>query len=343
MTVSIEKPGYITAWKELNDLLDVDERFECIQGEQPKILLAPKQIAKISSLIHYLQSQQITYQIRGRGTNSMPSSAQVILSTQALNRIQRLDQGVIAVEVGCDLRTLQRTLCVEGIELGLENGLGESDKRSVGGILLEDGQFGLVLGGVTRIQERLLGIEWVEAEGSLSTWGHKLEAAALGSALHRMLRDRPNTQRVMVQVYFKVTPIPTKRLELCWSLEDRAELWAYIKELQKFCSSWERLDVVIPYNLKEKGLILAQIAGLETEIQAFKRECPSIEKAEIRDGKFEKVKKFLLQNSRSYQQMSLENCLASNSEGDYVWHHTLTKQTWLITSRDIALQEYIKG
>lgn len=319
-----EIPGAITPWLAINQLLSADERFT-IQSSQKQLLLAPKNVTRLSALLYALQEEKQSFAIIGRGA-TQPSDS-LLISTRAFNQIQLIENEIVMIEAGCDLRTLQAELFSMKVEVGLEDQFGLVNRRSVGSILLKGMDSGLRLR-EKPVKERLLGVELVKKEGGIIKLGREYLAASAGPALHQTIWGMQAIDAILTKAYFAVSPLPPVRQFLWWTFADRVHLQDHVRLLQQFTSSWERLEIILPSCQKEKGFVLAQLSGLEEEMEAFNQRCPAIKEAQKGDRR-EELWRFLSEQGYCFHLNSTRQELTSTASNGYVWEQPLAKQQWL--------------
>jgi FAD/FMN-containing dehydrogenase len=341
MILHTEFPGAVTPWPKIDQLLSADERFKVKSSDWSGFLFTPKHVSKLSALLYLIDEQGLPFHVQGKGTSNLipPTHIEILVSPRLLTQIRLLDNHLIEVEAGCNLRILSSSLFALKCEIGLEEEIGKGEKGSVGSAIIRGCQSGLVLR-EQPIQERLCAIEMVTCKGGILKLGRELEAACAGPRLHSLFWGIKTLKGVITKACFKAYPIPASRLYLTWSFTDRSQLWDSLKILKAFTHSWERLDCVIPSYEKEKGFILGQISGVEEEIEAFKIFCPLFKTAlvEEMDGQ---LTAFLTSRGFSFKAVQLKDYLQEMPYPSYIWYHALIDQCWLAThqSETIIQQE----
>jgi hypothetical protein len=137
----------------------------------------------------------------------------------------------------------------------------------------------------------------------------------------------------LTSVIWKVNPAPLKRIFLNWDFLNEEEGWKHLQVLKSFTNTWERLDLVLSPNSYQKHFLLAQISGLEEEMESFILSCPLIEKSH-RTNMVPVLKQFFDQQSSIFKTSSEKPQIA------YRWYHSLTDQTWWI-DEELDKQELI--
>ncbi len=324
-----EKPGAQTPWNDINQLLAPDERFEVKLPNWEGFLLAPKQSAQLAALLYLLHQHGLPFSVHGRGTATHPeANKRIIVSARAFTQVYLQEDGVVEVGAGCTIAQLHGDLFARKFEVSLEGDPVTSAKRSVGGILLSGRTAGIQLR-QELFPSTILGIELVTWEGSQLKWGSSQKSAGAGPNLHKLIWGLQSLPAIITKVVLKAYPIPPVRLRLFWSWREANLLWKHFHALKSFSTTWERLDCVFSSDPQEKKIILAQIAGLPEEMEAFKRLCPFYQQAEEKDEAYLLKKYFSQQQLKSYPTNIEQELLP----GEYLWCQGLDQRAWLITHR----------
>lgn len=344
MKTGIEKPGAETPWSSINDLLKGDERFKAIYPDWQGFIVAPKTLSRLSALLNVLNEEQLDFHVQNQYASFpfAPIQHSLVISLKSFNQVRLINNQGVEVEAGCDLNTFSISLFAQRYEVGLEEGIDGEGKGTVGWEIIQGMRSGLLLRQQSPM-ERLLAIEWMNREGKVIKLGDENEGAHAGPAIHRLIGGIQTFNGILLKAYFKVHPLPPVRLSLCWSFEERKALGNFLQQLQQFTSSWERLECVIPGHLQERGLIMAQISGVEEEMEAFKQCCPSFHESLLVDKRLS-VKKFLLQQGLFLTRMQPEQQPEWNTQqvipvGSYVWYHVLTGDCWLACRKGVLTEE----
>jgi hypothetical protein len=337
MNDNSEKPGAQTPWADINLLLKPNERFEFIRGASRGYLFAPSNPSCFSALLYIMNREKILYETEGRGSQqAKKKSGPIVVSSRALRDIVFVGNSVVGVEAGCDINTFHSVLYADGYESGLGGWILSGDKRSVGGALIEGCCSGLILRGVP-LSNHLCGTEIVADDGTLLKWGGA-RSFSPGPALHQLLCGVKSIPGVLLKCYFTVFPVPAKRLFLAWSFFDRKELQFHVGLLQSFASSWERLDCVIPSNPHEKGFILAQISGLNEEMERFKNQCPGFGTA-LQEDRVSTFRDFLLRKKLTVHSFEGSDLFDLPANSLYAWHHLLTGNGFYLSTDPVLKRD----
>lgn len=326
-----EKPGALTPWACINQLLAPDERFAIKSAERLQYLLAPKHASQLAAVFYLLNQQNIAFDLQGNGPDS---SCLVIVSGRAFTQLQIHDQNVIEAGAGISLADVHQFLLDLKLEASMEEDPLGSLKQSIGELLLSGRMSGFCLRQES-FCDSLLGVELVTLEGSQVKWGGRHQGGTAGPALHRLLPGFRSFPGMIVKLFLKAYPVPQSRLELSWSFGDKPSLWRHFHQLKGFSASWECLDCILSGNEGDKGFIYAQISGLAEEMEAFSRECPGY-LAAMQTGERGQMKKFLQRQPLNAYVSTGEQLLMP---GEYLWIQHVGRKAWRLTSRDVELEE----
>lgn len=331
MTCSIEKPGCLTPWSEINHLLAVDERFEVQILSWKGFVLAPKHSSTLAALLYLLAQQALPFCVQGKGTSlRLEAHHSLIISTRAFSQLMWYEQGVVEVGAGCSLFHLQQFLFERNQEMAFEENLWTSLKCSIGGYLLSGKTSGIHYREEIFV-ETLLGVELVTWEGQQIKWGGPQRSVLAAPALHKLLWGIQTIPGVILKVILKTYPLPQKRLQLSWSFREKKALWEHVWALQNFSCTWESLDVVLSGESTDQGFVFAQIAGLKEEIEVFVRVCPGYGAARHQGEKTD-LKRYMKQQKLKAYGASLEQYL---KPGEYLWHQVLDQNSWWLTTQSL--------
>jgi hypothetical protein len=328
-----ETPGAQTPYLAINQLLTADERFEVVYPQWRGYLFAPKNRARLSALVYLLQESQLSFRIQGKGLHvDLNSPSSIILSTRALTQM-RLNEDVLEVEAGCDLRTVQSYLFEFKREIHLDDWIWSDGRGTVGSAVVRGCQTGVVFRHA--MPKPLLQIDCLRQDGGSIRLGRALPGASAGPALHQLLWGSGFVPALLSKFYFQTYPVPPIRLHVAWPFSAHQKLLEHLESLKSFSQSWEQLDCLFSGQAGEKSFLLARISGLPEEMEYFKQECPSFKEA-ILEPLQAKFKSFFLSKQMSYFPIGLEAGLDALQCGDYLWHHSLTDGCWLISLNEMA-------
>lgn len=331
-----EQPGAHTPWRAVNQLLARDERFEIKNSLGNAFLFAPKTISCLAALVYLLKQEGLSFRnISNRISDASFSSFIPFISTHALVSC-KWNESVVTVEAGCDLKTFHSILFQHGEEVALENTMDAHGQRTISSLIIE----GLQGGGVLRQHSahyRLQYIELLKFDGSFCRLGSMLAGATKGPLLQHLIWGIQTLPAIITRVSFKTEKIPEHRLQLAWAFKEKIELLSCLEKLQAFTCSWERLDCVYSGRSEEKSFILAQISGLYEEMEEFKKICPFYSLAMF-DNPIPGLKNYFFKQKLKHLLVNFDQGIKYLTSVNYLWHHTLTDECWLIGPETIAVE-----
>jgi hypothetical protein len=314
------EPGVSTPYQEINQLLGVDEKYLLKWSKSKNYLFIPKSLQCLSALLFLLKEKGIGYSL----SPPNPSDQSIFISLQSLNQMKLLENDAIEVQTGCEVDELKSWLFAQDRELGWESLF---KKR----MNIRDAiQAGISGGEVLRelgIQERLLAVEIMKADGGIVKLGNELCYSTAGPSLHRVFWGLGDLGGILVKAVFKTERVPPVRLFLSWEFEDRKQLWKYFDRLKQWTSSWERLDWILPRECNEKCFIIGQISGIKDEMENLKMHCPFYTEA-MKDDRFNVFKNYFNRTCSGFEQTDHLNL--DPIAGDYLWYHGMTGIGWNI-------------
>ena len=142
------------------------------------------------------------------GMGSPPERLGMVLLTEGIGRIIQYEPGDLTVtaEAGCALGELDRVLRERGQFLPLSAAGG---RGTIGGLTatVPEGALSLGYGGV---RDRLTGLRVALADGTIVKAGGRVVKNVAGYPLHRLMAGSFGTLGVIVEVSFRVQPLPAE-------------------------------------------------------------------------------------------------------------------------------------
>ena len=184
---------------------------DLIDGLRPAKVVAPGTALEVAKVLQYCSSAGLGVVPRGGGTKlglgNRPQKADLILSTERLNRVVEHvwgDMTVIA-EAGCTIDSLQRAIQPHRQRLAIDPLWPE--KTTVGGLLAtaESGTLRIRYGAV---RDLVLGVEVALPDGSLIKAGGKVVKNVAGYDLTKLMIGSLGTLGVITRAAFRLHPIP---------------------------------------------------------------------------------------------------------------------------------------
>lgn len=320
-----ELPGAHTPWKEINQLLAPDERFEMQLPHWNGFLLVPRYPSQLSALFYFLHQEKIPFVMNEEGGLHQGTHS-VKISGRAFSQINWHENSTVEIGGGCALSYLNSFLLERKDEVALEGDPLASPKSSVSELILS-GRTGGLRFREEFFPEAIVGIDLVTRDGTQVKWGGKHRSQGGGPTLHPLMWNLKSFPGMILKVILKSYPIPPKRLRLSWSFRHREALWQFFNELKEFSSSWEVLDVILSGQSASQEFIFAQISGLPEEMDAFSELCPGYRNAS-QQGERLNMKVFL--GTQALKAYRVDKNVFPK-QGEYLWLQEWNSFAWLLT------------
>lgn len=219
------------AWTDLEAIVGPEyiwpaSSTDMIDGLQPSKVVAPGTALEIAKVLQHCSSAGLGVVPRGGGTRiglgNRPQKADLILSTERLNRVVEHvwgDMTVIA-EAGCTIDSLQRAIQPHRQRLAVDPLWPE--KTTVGGLLAtaESGTLRIRYGAV---RDLVLGVEVALPDGSLIKAGGKVVKNVAGYDLTKLMIGSLGTLGVITRAAFRLHPIPVATASYSITVPSAAE------------------------------------------------------------------------------------------------------------------------
>lgn len=204
------------AWTDLETIVGREyiwpaSTADVIDGLRPSKVIAPGTAQEVAKVLQYCSSAGLGVVPRGGGTKlglgNRPEKADVILSTERLNRVVEHVWGDMTaiVEAGCTIDSLQCAIQPHRQRLAIDPLWPE--KTTVGGLLAtaESGTLRIRYGAV---RDLVLGVEVALSDGSLIKAGGKVVKNVAGYDLTKLMIGSLGTLGVITRAAFRLHPIP---------------------------------------------------------------------------------------------------------------------------------------
>lgn len=203
-------------------------------GVLPEVVVYPSTIAEVQQIVHFALEERLSILPWGGGTYQElgypPPKIDLLLSTRRLNNLvdyQPADM-TVTLEGGMTLAQLQPLLAQEKQFLPLEPPL--KDQASLGGIVAVN-PFGPSQWGYGGVRDLMIGIRAVDGFGEVVTGGGKVVKTVAGYDLPRLFVGSLGTLGVIVEMSFKVLPLPEKRTAVVLNARNAQEGEDYLAEI----------------------------------------------------------------------------------------------------------------
>jgi len=319
-----EKPGAQTPWSQINRILPAEERFEVHAADWKGYLFAPSQPSSLTALLYLIRQDDLKVCIdHGNGNKKPLHHHHAILSTRAF--VQKLfhEQGIVEVGAGCTLGQLNGFLLEKKQKPILLANPWVSTKSQIGNLIFD-------------IREKchlknLMGLGFIALDGSKIDWGGIHGYARPGPFMHKRLMDKNDFPGILIKSLFKTDPLSPHRLQLAWKLKEKKSAWEKFYKLEKLCSCWDLLEIIIAGEESQYSFVFCQISGLQEEMEAFAEICPGYDEA-IKEGMRENYFDYFRQQALIPVKI---NAKANHliKPGEYLWKQHGLAEAWLFASK----------
>jgi glycolate oxidase FAD binding subunit len=224
------------AWTDLEAIVGPEyiwpaSSTDMIDGLRPSKVVAPGTAPEVAKVLQYCSSAGLAVVPRGGGTKlglgNRPEKADVILSTERLNRVVEHVWGDMTaiVEAGCTIDSLQRAIQPHRQRLAVDPLWPE--KTTIGGLLAtaESGTLRIRYGAV---RDLVLGVEVALPDGSLIKAGGKVVKNVAGYDLTKLMIGSLGTLGVITRAAFRLHPIPVATASYSITAASAAEATRFV-------------------------------------------------------------------------------------------------------------------
>lgn len=203
----------------LTALLSSDQVVMPEDNQQYKIVgLPPLPVAYVTTIEELAEVLKLAHRERwslipvGGGTKlalgNLPTNAQLMVSTQRLNRIltHQAPDLTVSLEAGCTLAQLQTTIGQVGQYLPLDAPY--AHQATLGGIVATN-SYGTWRYATGRVRDWLIGIKVVSATGEITKAGGQVVKNVAGYDLMKLYTGSLGTLAVIASLNFKLRPRPS--------------------------------------------------------------------------------------------------------------------------------------
>jgi len=219
------------AWAELEAIVGREYLWpassdDVIDGLQPAKVIAPGTAQEVAKVLQYCSTAGLAVVPRGGGTKiglgNRPQKADLILSTERLNRVVEHVWGDMTaiVEAGCTIADLQAAVGKHNQRLAADPLWPE--RSTVGGLVAtaESGTLRIRYGAV---RDLVLGVEVALPDGSVIKVGGKVVKNVAGYDLTKLMIGSLGTLGVITRAVFRLHPIPVATTTYSTSLSSATE------------------------------------------------------------------------------------------------------------------------
>jgi glycolate oxidase FAD binding subunit len=218
-------------WRSLDPAAD---HALAVDGVLPRTLARPRDQDQLSALLRYATANRLAVLPRGGGTKmalgNPPDRADILLSLELLNQVVEHEPQdlTVTVQAAMPLADLQQHLRRAGQYLPL-NPPGGS-RCTVGGVLATNANGPWRLGhGSTR--DLVIGTKAVLGDGTVARAGGKVVKNVAGYDLNKLYIGSLGTLAVLLEVTFKLTPLPAAETTVLAAFRAPEEALAVVQRL----------------------------------------------------------------------------------------------------------------
>lgn len=271
-----ELPGTVS---ESQEVAPEEAQGYAVDGLVPRAVAAPATVEEMAAVLALADRTGCAVVPRGAGTKlglgGIPRAYDLAVSTARLDRVLEYEPAdlTVTVQAGIPLARLQETLAQGRQFLPLDPP--HAARATVGGIIAANasGPSRLLYGSA---RDLVIGTRVVHADGVVSKAGGKVVKNVAGYDLNKLYIGSLGTLGVVVELTFKVQPLPEAERSLAASFASTAEAAACVARVLRsplFFRAVELLDpraaglVGTPVEVPEGGCaLLAWAAGFEKAV-----------------------------------------------------------------------------
>ncbi len=246
---------------------------DAIDGAQPSLVAEPGSVEEASNVLRLAQQHGLAVAPRGGGTKmgrgNIPGRVDLVLSTARLNRILEHAAGdlVVHVEAGTHLKDVQQVLIRAGQWLALDP---PEEGATIGGVIAANasGPHRLRYG---TVRDLLIGITYLLPDGTVARAGGKVVKNVAGYDLCKLFTGSFGTLGLIVEVIFRLHPLPAATRTVIWRGADIASSIAAVlaSPLVPAAIEYWRHDQGYEVAVRFEGIEPGVIAQVKTMIGLF--------------------------------------------------------------------------
>ncbi len=219
-------------WRELA----ADDSTFVVDGVRPSLVCAPKTVDGVAGAVRAASQAGAAVIPWGGGTRMSlglpPRAADLVVQTTGLNEIVEYEPAdlTVTVQAGMTLADLQARLSAEGQMLALDPAA--ADRATIGGLIAANASGPLrLLYGTAR--DLVIGTRVVNADGIVSKAGGRVVKNVAGYDLNKLYVGSLGTVGVVVELSFKLHPLPQNQGMLLASFASADDAAAAISALMR--------------------------------------------------------------------------------------------------------------
>ena len=243
---------------------------DAIDGVQPNWVVQPGSVDELRATVAQARDEGLSLVPRGRGRHleigNPPTSADVVVCTESLDRILNHEPGDMTVRVqsGCTLQELQEVLAEKDQWLPIDPACRK--ETTIGGLLATN-LSGPLRASQGTARDLLIGLRTVGHDGTLVSGGGHVVKNVAGYDLPKMHIGALGTLGIIVDATFKVRPRPAQEIAVAVDSDDCLVASAAALELRDACEPlW--LEILSPRSQGEAWRTIVGAGGSEEDVDA---------------------------------------------------------------------------
>lgn len=209
----------------------IDECSEAewdVDGLRPQAIVMPANVEELSAVLRLANERRLAVGVAGSGSRlapaNVPQRLDLIISTLRLHRIIEYEPADLtaSVEAGCTLREFNRTAAAQRQWLPFDPP--NFDRATLGGLAASD-DFGPLRHAFGQPRDYVIGIEVVQADGTLIKAGGRVVKNVTGYDLNKLFVGSFGTLGVITKINFKLRPRPESEATAVFRSEDRDKVF----------------------------------------------------------------------------------------------------------------------
>lgn len=255
-----------------------------VDGVQPRYVARPGSVEELADVLREVTAQALAVAPRGGGTQlglgSRPARLDVMVETKALDQVVEYEPADLTVTVQAGMRfdTLQALLGEQGQRLALDPP--HHQQATIGGLIATNASGPLRFGYGTA-RDLVIGTRVANADGRLTRAGGRVVKNVAGYDLNKLYVGSLGTLGVIVELSFKLAPIPPSEALLAGRFPDAAAARAFLGALLHSPLSPMAVELLGPSAAEaadlERGLaVVVRVGGYGQAVQRQERDIDAL-------------------------------------------------------------------
>jgi glycolate oxidase FAD binding subunit len=243
-TLAANLGSVCASWRELDSTRDADL---AVDGLLPPLWCEPGSPEELAAVLELASRSGAAIIPRGGGTRMSlgcpPRAADLLLSTRGLNLVVEYEPAdlTVTVQAGLGLSELQERLNAEGQFRALDPP--SADRATIGGVVASNasGPLRLRYGSA---RDLVIGTRVTNADGLLTKGGGRVVKNVAGYDLNKLYTGSLGTLGVIVELSFKLHPLPQSRATVLATFDDLDAAAAVVASVMRSPLGPAALEVV---------------------------------------------------------------------------------------------------